>query len=332
MKQGGWVCPDPSCQDLQFSSRYRCRLCGAHKPPSAVFRTPGTGTKDAAAGSGGGDGAQEGVLQLPSPHAPFVKLLVRRLPPGLAEKDLRAVMEARGGPAGPRVRWSSFWPGILGDYGVAQDAATEFSRFYLTVDPGADVQAVFSALHGHVFTSTQGRKYKSAVDIAPNRDIPWSEKIGLHLEPAAEDPLADTLDDDENFQRFKQLLEGDALEGGGLQSMEPNDSQVDSIAKPVLVAFLEKELPKRKVAKRDTKVKEKKPPPRRAKERDSSVSKHGAQQKEKGRETERLHSRGTDTRKRNSAEKKEKRGTDPADKRPKNAPAKILQRKSAAAA
>ena len=274
---------------------------------------------------------------MPSPRAPFVKLVVRRLPLGLAEEDLRAVMEARGGPAGPRVRWSSFWPGIAGNPGVARDSATEFSRFYLTVDPGPDVQAVFSALHGHVFTSSQGREYTSAVDIAPNHAVPWNQNLDLDLDPAARDPLAGTLDDDEDFQRFKQLLEGDAPEEGGLQAREPNDSRLeDSIAKPVLVAFLEKELPAklRKVAKRDAKVKgkEKKPPPRHAKERDSSMSKHGAQQKEKGGKAERLSQRGTGTGERKLAEKKEKRGAAPADKRTKNVPAKILQRKSGGAA
>ena len=187
-------------------------------------------------------------------QCPWTKLVVRRLPPGLDEGELCAVLaEEEGG--GPRLHWTSFWPGGGRGGGQARGSAGEFSRFYLAVDPGPDVEAVFRALHGHVFHADKGREYRAAVDVAVNHIVPgqpYDTGMGGRWDyrkhspeadpPSAPDPLAGTLEADEEFLQFKQRLEAAPEELPSAEALlvqQNAASQKSSIGKSALVAYLE---------------------------------------------------------------------------------------------
>ena len=189
-----------------------------------------------------------------TPQCPWTKLVVRRLPPGLDEGVLCAVLaEEEGG--GPRLHWTSFWPGGGRGGGQARGSAGEFSRFYLAVDPGPDVEAVFRALHGHVFHADKGREYRAAVDVAVNHIVPgqpYDTGMGGRWDyrkhspdadpPSAPDPLAGTLEADEEFLQFKQRLEAAPEELPSAEALlvqQNAASQKSSIGKSALVAYLE---------------------------------------------------------------------------------------------
>ena len=119
--------------------------------------------------------------------------------------------------------------------------AGEFSRFYLAVDPGADVATVFRTLHGHVFAAENGREYRAAVDMALNQAVPWADTPEADP-PAKTNRLAGTLEADEEFLQFKQRLEADPEEPPSAEALLAQHnaaSRGSSVKKSALVAFLE---------------------------------------------------------------------------------------------
>uniref|UniRef100_A0A0D3FW67 UPF3 domain-containing protein n=1 Tax=Oryza barthii TaxID=65489 RepID=A0A0D3FW67_9ORYZ len=93
------------------------------------------------------------------------KVVLRRLPPAIAQQAVVEQVDAR---FGGRYDWSCFRPGN------ASQKNHRYSRLYLNFKGPEDVVEFAEVFNGHVFVNEKGAQFKALVEYAPSQQVPKS--------------------------------------------------------------------------------------------------------------------------------------------------------------
>ncbi|CAN6974454.1 unnamed protein product [Brassica rapa subsp. trilocularis] len=117
------------------------------------------------------------------------KVVVRHLPPSLAESDLLSQIDSR---FGDRYYWFSFRPG------KSNYRTQKHSRAYFGFKAPEDVYDFASFFNGHVFVNDKGAQFKAIVEYAPSQRVP---------KPCdKKDPREGSITKDPDYLEFLKLL------------------------------------------------------------------------------------------------------------------------------
>lgn len=160
----------------------------------------------------------------PKPPAARTKLVVRNLPPSLAEDaaldTLHAIIPSEA------YNYVAFFPGKLSSNRIRP------ARLYINLCQAADVVRVASALHNKLFVSERGAQFRAAVEFAPNQRIPRQAKP---------DKRPGTLDTDADYLAFCEQL--DTEQGDAGLPDPPSSASEGPIITPLMQALIAKHTP-----------------------------------------------------------------------------------------
>lgn len=125
----------------------------------------------------------------PKPPAQRTKLIIRNLPPSLAEDAALDTLHTTISPTS--YDFVAFVPGKVSNNAVRP------ARLYINLCNPGDVTRVASALHNKLFVSQRGAQFRVSVEFAPNQRVPRQSKP---------DKRSGTLETDADYMAFCEQL------------------------------------------------------------------------------------------------------------------------------
>merc|ERR1711872_215125 len=119
------------------------------------------------------------------------KIVIRRLPWSMTEAEFKNCVDPL-----PEHDYFRF---VKADYSFENDAAT---RVYINFIHQEDIFNFQDRFDGYVFVDSKGNEHTAVVEFAPNQKVPSSK------ESKRKDPKLDSLDQDPEYQKFLELLQG----------------------------------------------------------------------------------------------------------------------------
>eukprot|EP00798_Chlamydomonas_sp_ICE-L_P014686 gene14686-20723_t len=142
-----------------------------------------------------------------------LKVIVRKLPPGLSEEGFRSAVDKL---IADKFTWLSYYQGKFSTKRV------QFSRAYIDFISSDAIFEFKSAFDGHVFVGSKGNQYQCAVEYAPFQKVPDTK--------TKKDTKDGTIEKDADYQEFIRLLESDEALPSASAQLEEKEKAAGSYA------------------------------------------------------------------------------------------------------
>ncbi|CAL8466315.1 g5851 [Coccomyxa elongata] len=147
------------------------------------------------------------------------KVVIRKLPPNVAEADIRDLVNKTAS----KYTWFSFVQGKVSVRRVVH------SRCYVNFEDPAAIPAFKAAVEGHAFVTDRGAQFRGCVEYAPFQKVPEGKP--------KRDPREGTIEKDADFLAFVESLSaqpetlptGDAVSSSGQKDGQDSGPQVTAL-------------------------------------------------------------------------------------------------------
>ncbi|KAL2853996.1 Smg-4/UPF3 family-domain-containing protein [Aspergillus pseudodeflectus] len=169
----------------------------------------------------------------PKPAAPRLKLLVRRLPPGLTQEEFETALGAEWKLGAGKVSWYQYKPGK-----VSKDPAkpSRPSRAYINVSSSDHISPLSDKVRGTSFIDARNTANDPillgppTLEFAPYAKIPGSR--------VRKDARQGTIDQDPEFILFLESLTQPITKSGPLESTADGEDKKEAITTTPLVQYI----------------------------------------------------------------------------------------------
>ncbi|KAL4918332.1 Smg-4/UPF3 family-domain-containing protein [Aspergillus aurantiobrunneus] len=179
----------------------------------------------------------------PKPAAPRLKLLVRRLPPGLTQDEFETALGTEWKIGAGRVSWSQYKPGK-----VSKDSAkpSRPSRAYLYVVSSDHIVPLSDKIRSTLFLDARNTIHDPVLLGPPNLEFaPYAKIPGSRVR---KDARQGTIDQEPEFIQFLESLTQPITKPGPVESAEGEDKKETITTTPLVQYIKEKKANKAKEA------------------------------------------------------------------------------------
>ncbi|KAL4797985.1 Smg-4/UPF3 family-domain-containing protein [Aspergillus venezuelensis] len=179
----------------------------------------------------------------PKPPAPRLKLLVRRLPPGLTQEEFETALGPDWKVGGGKVSWAQYKPGK-----VSKDPAkpSRPSRAYLYLVSNEKIGPLSDKLRATSFIDARNTTNDPVLLGPPNLEFaPYAKIPGSRVR---KDARQGTIDQDSEFIHFLESLTQPIIKSGPVESTEGEDKKEAITTTPLVQYIREKKANKAKEA------------------------------------------------------------------------------------
>ncbi|KAI9373352.1 Smg-4/UPF3 family-domain-containing protein [Aspergillus egyptiacus] len=169
----------------------------------------------------------------PKPATPRLKLLVRRLPPGLTQEEFESALGAEWKVGAGKISWSEYKPGK-----ISKDPAkpSRPSRAYLHVTSSEHIGPLSDKVRGTSFLDARSTASDPVLLGPPNLEFaPYAKIPGSR---ARKDARQGTIDQDPEFILFLESLTQPIAKAGPVESTTDGEEKKEAVKTTPLVQYI----------------------------------------------------------------------------------------------